>query len=464
MKLKIGQVFTPQYVVTEMLDFIGYTQHSEITQKHVIDNSCGDGAFLKEVVKRYIDASYVLGKKPHEIKHELQIFIHGLDIDEEAIQSCIKNLNEVAKQSGIDDVSWDVRCLNSLDEHSFDGMIDYVVGNPPYVRVHDFKDKNNYVTEYSFLNGGMTDLYLAFFELGFRMLSENGVMTYITPSSWFSSNAGANLRKYIVETNELKNIIDFGHTQVFDGVTTYCAISVFERGSDSDKIGYYNYNNSTKSIDFVDMLSLHEILFHDKFYFSDKESLSLLRKIKDTKTGKVKVKNGFATLSDKNFIGEHVPDTFITKRIIKASTGKWTKCLFPYDVNGKPLSKEMLFSNDVIRDYFENKKDDLSKGNFEKEWWLYGRTQGINDVCKNKVSMNVLIRDVNSVKLHMVKEGECVYSGLYILNCDYSTITTILKSNDFINYLKILKKYKSGGYYTFSSKDLEQFINYHLTK
>ena len=42
------------------------------------------------------------------------------------------------------------------------------------------------------------------------------------------------------ETNELKNIIDFGHTQIFDGVTTYCAISVFERGSDSDKIGYYN--------------------------------------------------------------------------------------------------------------------------------------------------------------------------------------------------------------------------------
>ena len=31
-----------------------------------------------------------------------------------------------------------------------------------------------------------------------------------------------------------------------------------------------------------------------------------------------------------------------------------------------------------------------------------------------------------------------------------------------IKYLKSLRKYKSGGYYTFSSKDLEKYLMYRL--
>ena len=42
----IGQVFTPQYLVEEMLDYAGY-KNTAIIEKHIIDNSCGDGAFLQ---------------------------------------------------------------------------------------------------------------------------------------------------------------------------------------------------------------------------------------------------------------------------------------------------------------------------------------------------------------------------------------------------------------------------------
>ena len=31
-------------------------------------------------------------------------------------------------------------------------------------------------------------------------------------------------------------------------------------------------------------------------------------------------------------------------------------------------------------------------------------------------------------------------------------------------YIKTLKKYKSGGYYTFNSKDVEQYVNYYLSQ
>lgn len=35
------------------------------------------------------------------------------------------------------------------------------------------------------------------------------------------------------------------------------------------------------------------------------------------------------------------------------------------------------------------------------------------------------------------------------------------KTEEFLNYVKALKKYKSGGYYTFSSKDLENYLNWY---
>jgi adenine-specific DNA-methyltransferase len=42
-------------------------------------------------------------------------------------------------------------------------------------------------------------------------------------------------------------------------------------------------------------------------------------------------------------------------------------------------------------------------------------------------------------------------------------IKKILLSNDFFSYVSLLGKYKSGGYYTFSSKDLEIFLKYKVS-
>ena len=39
-----GQVFTPNFMVEAMLDYCGY-RGELVLKKHVIDNSCGDGAF-----------------------------------------------------------------------------------------------------------------------------------------------------------------------------------------------------------------------------------------------------------------------------------------------------------------------------------------------------------------------------------------------------------------------------------
>lgn len=42
------QIFTPENYVKELLDSVGYC-------KDILENSCGDGNILVEIVKRYIE-------------------------------------------------------------------------------------------------------------------------------------------------------------------------------------------------------------------------------------------------------------------------------------------------------------------------------------------------------------------------------------------------------------------------
>lgn len=51
-----GRFYTPNYIVKNILDMSGYYDEN-ILCKNVIDNSCGDGAFLTEIVNRYCEIS-----------------------------------------------------------------------------------------------------------------------------------------------------------------------------------------------------------------------------------------------------------------------------------------------------------------------------------------------------------------------------------------------------------------------
>ncbi len=457
-----GQVFTPDYIVVNMLDFCGYSGKT-ILKKHVIDNSCGDGAFLRQILHRYIVEALSAKMDKAEIKADLEQFIHGVDTDPIAFSACLDNLSSIAKEYGITEVVWDVKNESSLSAHRFDGKMDFVIGNPPYVRVHNLNDNYDEVKQFSFANGGMTDLYLVFYELGFRMLSPGGILCYITPSSWLSSVAGSNLRAYVRMCRNLTAVIDLGHFQPFNA-TAYTLIASFQKNRCGNSFDYYTFDGKTLRNVFQEKLSFEEVDIDGNFYLASPSVLRKLRLIKEIKHQKIaSVKNGFATLADKVFIGD-VPDSSITIPVIKGSTGKWSKCLYPYDKDGKPIPEKKLFSEQIIKDYFEAHKTDLLKDREEYPGWFYfGRTQALKDVYSKKYSINSIIKDVSSLKLNLVPAGSGVYSGLYILtDVNEDVLRSIIESEDFVEYIATLKCYKSGGYFTFNSKDLEQFLNFSL--
>lgn len=49
------QIFTPDDIVKDMLDHLGYSDN--LYGKTILECSCGNGQFLKEIVRRYIKDS-----------------------------------------------------------------------------------------------------------------------------------------------------------------------------------------------------------------------------------------------------------------------------------------------------------------------------------------------------------------------------------------------------------------------
>ena len=61
-----------------MLDYCGYIGN-DIIKKHVIDNSCGDGAFLRAVVSRFCKVGVDFGFDLFEISKQVFCYLDGID-------------------------------------------------------------------------------------------------------------------------------------------------------------------------------------------------------------------------------------------------------------------------------------------------------------------------------------------------------------------------------------------------
>lgn len=107
-------------------------------------------------------------------------------------------------------------------------------------------------------------------------------------------------------------------------------ISHFQNSKNDGCINYYTFDSSTRCRFFVERLHLSDIHIDSNFYLSDSQHLHTLRDIKTKKSVKyVSVKNGFATLADKVFIGPDIPDSPITIPVLKGSGGKMVQRAVP---------------------------------------------------------------------------------------------------------------------------------------
>ncbi|MBO7725332.1 MAG: N-6 DNA methylase [Thermoguttaceae bacterium] len=456
-----GRFYTPPNIVAMILDLAGYTGEG-ILGRHAIDNSCGDGAFLAEIVDRYCRAARSVGYTSERLALELGTFVHGIEIDAAEREKALLRVAETARRFGVEPTGWDIRRADALTPNGFEGRMDFVLGNPPYVRVHNLSDSYDAVRRFRFTRSGMTDLFLVFYEIGLGMLRPGGTLGYIAPSSLFNSRAAADLRRYFIEKNLIRKVVDLKHYRPF-GASAYTAVMILRSGTgEPTEAAYYEYDPAGGEAFHVSDLAPSDFCIGGNFRFGPKPALARLAKIAraDLKSAPLDVKNGLATLCDAFFIGELPFESHVIP-VVKASTGRRARCLFPYDENGHPLPYAELACDGALDAYYRAGEPRLKKRALvgASRWYEFGRTQGIADVYKKKYSVCSIIREPNDLKLTFCDRGTGVYGGLYILtDLDGAILKDLLYTDDFMDYVALLGKYKSGGYYTFSSKDLKRYL------
>lgn len=120
------------------------------------------------------------------------------------------------------------------------GGFDAIVGNPPYVKLQNFRKVHDDMAahlrtrgdsgaSYESTQTGNFDLYLPFIEQGLQLLNDHGRMGYIAPNLWAVNEYGAGLRKHIARGRNLAGWIDFKAHQIFDEATTYTALQFFTK-------------------------------------------------------------------------------------------------------------------------------------------------------------------------------------------------------------------------------------------
>lgn len=463
---KNGVVYTPPHLVKQILDLAGYTSNRSITGKHVMDNSCGNGAFLTECVHRYCESFLASSPSSPNLKRELETYIHGIEIDTQAADECRRSLELAANQHGIYGVNWDIRCGDALQIfRDYHHRMDYVVGNPPYVRIHHLDSQSLAASGLQFASEGMYDLYLAFFEIGFEMLNQTGKLAYITPSSFLTSKAGKILRKYMATSRGLRALIDMEHQQLFPQVTTYTIITIWDNEYDGD-VFYYRWDSLTQNPRLQACQPKQSLFIGDGLFMGENADLQWLKKIDEYYQNRsaplIRVKNGFATLADSVFIGQfEFADLIIP--VVKATTGEMKACLFPYNQNGDPLRfEEIQCYPEVARYLFQNKARLLARDVPAENWYLFGRSQALRDVYKDKLAVSTLLKSPQDLKISYAPAGVGVYSGLYLTGeVDEHQIRQMLQNEQFMRYVRLLRKYKRNGFYSFSAIDLEKYLYFH---
>jgi len=113
---------------------------------------------------------------------------------------------------------------------------DIIVGNPPYVQIQSkaVEEKNELKSQDYQTYVATGDLYCLFYEKGWKLLKNNGLLSFITSNKWMRSGYGKALREFfVVKTNPIV-LLDLG-SNVFDGATVDTNILIFSKSSNDGR-------------------------------------------------------------------------------------------------------------------------------------------------------------------------------------------------------------------------------------
>ena len=465
------QVFTPKDYVKKLLDSVGYVNN--LYGKKILENSCGNGNILIEVVQRYINNSREHNKTNLEIERGLEEDVFGIEVDSEQYVDCLNNLNELLNKNGLKLINWNIINEDYLRWNT-EKKFDFIIGNPPYISYAEIKKNElSYLkTNFKSCKKGKFDYCYAFIEKSITNLSENGKMSYLIPSSIFKTVFGFNLRELIKPF--IKKIIDYSQKKIFNKALIKSAIIILDKSATTkDKINYIEeYSNRNSYL-------LKEKLFN-KWFFSE-------IKVGSYRFGDYfKVSHVVATLLNNVYILKEedyieTSDFYIYKNKYKIEKKIVYETASPRSLRYKNIEKIIFpysyINNKLIRyeenefkinfpggfKYLNDNKSKLINRKSDKsaKWFEYGRSQALQNIYNEKLLISTIVTE--KIRVYKLSKNCIPYAGVSIIQKKNNNkfllkkAKEILESKSFFEYILTIGIPISGNSVRITSKDIENY-------
>lgn len=247
---KSGSERTPGEIIEYMLDLINY-KGNNIIGKCIVDPACGSGTFIAQITDRFADAvsNVEISKKIVDMLIYDKV-IRAYDTKPSNTYVTKIVLVEVLIRKGIISEIEDIlKLMKNLPVYCEDFLkieekTDFIVGNPPYIRLQNLSNEYRDFIKNNFLSAtGRFDIYTCFIENADKLLNENGKMCLITSNKYLTANYGKGIRCYLSESRHVRKIVDLFDTKFF-GAAVLPAIIVCE-----------NVDNHSKEIEYIGIKS-----------------------------------------------------------------------------------------------------------------------------------------------------------------------------------------------------------------
>lgn len=302
----------------------------------IIDPACGSGAFLNEALEFLINEHEILKSEMSSAGNifyaqdiEISILennLYGVDINSEAVEIAKLSLwlRTAKKGRKLTKLANNLKCANSLLQMPFElNSFDCVIGNPPYVRQELIKEQKPGLEKIYKVYAGTADLFVYFYELGFNLLKQNGILGFICSNKFFRAKYGQNLRSFILQNFNILNIADFTGVKIFEDALVDSTINIFQKSEQKEENEFKFYDKQLENFTLLKQNSLSE----QNFTFANQNEQAIKEKIEKIGT-KLKdwdikinygIKTGFneAFIIDENIKNELIKQDEKSKELIK---------------------------------------------------------------------------------------------------------------------------------------------------
>jgi hypothetical protein len=231
---KRGAVYTKPWITELILNMAGYDVTTDLASKFAVEPAAGEGAFLAPMAVRLIRSARSKGRNPLECQDSLLAyeldqrsadFARGGAVTRALIEEGVPDTQAHTLADG-----W-VRVGDYLAEAAALPRADYVVGNPPYVRLEDVPaDLAGYYRSAYTTMKGRADLYVAFSEAALYQLTEGGVCAFICADRWMLNHYGGELRRLVTSKFAVEAVVEMHEADAFASeVSAYPAVTIIRR-------------------------------------------------------------------------------------------------------------------------------------------------------------------------------------------------------------------------------------------